>query len=232
MNLAAVVFDMDGTLLDTERLYRAASQRAAAELGYVAGEAFWRSLIGLPGSESGRLFRAEFGAAFPFGVFDQRVRQHRQILFAEGVPLKPGALTLLGRCAELGLACAVATSAMQATAEAHLSRAGLRPAFSAVVGRDDVARAKPFPDLFQLAADRLGVAADCCLAVEDSPAGVRAAKAAGMVVAMVPDLVTPDAALRSLCDAVFVSLADVEAFLMNLASVGSAGVVATAARRS
>jgi HAD superfamily hydrolase (TIGR01509 family) len=209
----ALVLDMDGTLLDTEIVYFSARVEAAAALGYRDSGAFFQGLIGLPAAETEESILRQFGADFPLAEFDRLRSERYGSALASGVRAKPGAAALLEHCTELPLPCAVATSARRATAEANLASAGLRHRLASVVGRDDVARGKPHPDVFLLAAERLGVAPERCLAVEDSSHGVRAAHAAGMHVAMVPDLVAPADGIRELCRFVLADLDAVRALL-------------------
>jgi beta-phosphoglucomutase-like phosphatase (HAD superfamily) len=215
MTFDALILDMDGTLLDTELVYFSARVEAASALGYADTAAFFQGLIGLPAVETAESVRRHFGAAFPFEEFERKRMEHHGRAQAAGVTPKPGAAALLEHCAAVPLPCAVATSARRATAETNLARAGLRGLLAAVVGRDEVARGKPHPDVFLLAAQRLGVAPERCLAVEDSAAGVRAAHGAGMRVAMVPDLVAPAKATRQLCHAVLDDLAAVRRLLQG-----------------
>jgi HAD superfamily hydrolase (TIGR01509 family) len=113
--------------------------------------------------------------------------------------------------------CAVATSSARDKADHHLQAAGIARCFDAIVTRDEVARGKPFPDLYRHAAQRLGAAAESCLALEDSYNGVRAAAAAGMPVVMVPDLLPPTEEMESLCHAI---LADLHEVMEMLAAEG------------
>ncbi len=126
---------------------------------------------------------------------------------------KPGAAELLAACAARGLPCAVATSATRRTALLALDGAGLLGAVSALAARDDVADGKPHPALFLRAAEALGAAPCRCLAVEDSPPGVLAARAAGMRVVMVPDALPPTPELRGAVLAVAADLREVRAML-------------------
>jgi len=110
----------------------------------------------------------------------------------------------------------VATTTRQPRANRKLAAAGLLPYFDAVITSGDVARPKPAPDIYLLAAQRLGQAPERCLALEDSPAGTRAALAAGMTVIQVPDLVHPDEELRALGHRIVGSLVDAHALLLPL----------------
>ena len=211
--LAAIVLDMDGTLHDTERVYHMALQEAVRAVGFAVTDAFCHSLIGIPGPESDAMLREHLGPEFPFAEYDRLYEAHRDRALAIAVPLKPGAMELLDALRHHGLKVAVATSASRRAAERHLGRSGLRPHLPVVVTRDDVAHGKPHPDLFLLAAERLGVPCGECLAVEDSFHGIHAAHAAGMMPVLVPDLLAPTQEIRAFCTRVARDLHEVRSLV-------------------
>ena len=186
----AVIFDMDGLLLDSEPLYRITWQTAAAELGCLIDDDFYSKFVGRGTDEAELILLEHFGDALPLDEF--RIRWKRDFddrLSREPLPHKPGAIALLDRVDARGIPKALATSTPRALATRCLG--DLTSRFSIFAFGDEVEHSKPAPDLFLLAASRLGVAPDDCLVIEDSEAGVRAAHAAAMAVIMVPDLVEP-----------------------------------------
>lgn len=180
----AYLFDLDGTLIDTESLALRTNLAVFAEFGHPVDEAFLHGLIGKDGPTVSGIVLARFpgidiaglelalNAAFYRGVED-------------GLPLKPGVLELLG---QLDRPAAVVTSSSRKGALRKLQVAGIADAFAEVVALDDVAAAKPAPDPYRLAAERLGVAPSRCLAFEDSEIGAEAARRAGCTVVQVPDI--------------------------------------------
>ncbi len=207
--LDAVIFDLDGTLLDSERVMRVAMAGSAAELGYELDDEAFAAMIGVH-HEGNRLFLSNrYGDAFPLDAFYDGARARFRAGSKGGLPLRPGVIALLDHLRSLGLPLAVATSTSSPQAELHLAEAGLLDRFDAVVTRSHVVNAKPAPDPYLLAAERLGVRPTHCLAIEDSPTGVRAAHAAGMATIMVPDLLPADADTRARTVAVLESLTEV-----------------------
>jgi len=202
----AIVFDMDGTLLDTEMVFRDIVYDVTAGLGFTMTEATHLAMVGSSHETTQRLLVEAYGMAFPYTMFDQQCRSLMREKMALAVPVKSGVIELLDELRNRGIPCAVATSSRSPHAIGHLGAAGLLDAFETIVTRDDVTNPKPHPEPYLLAADRLGLAPGRCLAVEDSHAGVRAAHAAGMQTIMVPDLVGPNDEIRGLCAAVLESL--------------------------
>jgi HAD superfamily hydrolase (TIGR01509 family) len=202
----AVIFDMDGLLIDTEAVYIKAYMAGAAIMGVELPLAFCHSMIGTPSPECDRMIQEFFGPAFRLDDFNGHVDGHAARLLEAGVPVKEGAVELLAFLGERGLPLAVATSSSRRTTERHLGRAGLLGHFHALATRDDVVRGKPHPDIHLEAARRLGVAPERCLAFEDSNTGLTAAYAAGTLAIMVPDLVPPTDEVRAKCLAVLPDL--------------------------
>jgi HAD superfamily hydrolase (TIGR01509 family) len=208
LNPVAVIFDMDGLLLDSEPLYRITWQTAAGELGCPIDDEFYEQFVGRGNDEAERLLLERFGDSLPLDEF--RVRWRRdwdQRVDAEPPARKPGAIELIDVLDQRGIPKALATSTPRAMALRCLG--DLAPRFAAFAFGDEVEHSKPAPDLFLLAAERLGIAPEKCLVLEDSEAGVRSARAAGMQVIMVPDLVEPSEEVAAMAMHVCRSLRDV-----------------------
>ena len=193
----AVIFDMDGLLIDSEAVYIVAMQEAARNLGLEMSLAFCHSMIGIPRRECNVMIQGLYGAGFDIDRFRGLYSSHVRRLLDERIPVKTGVIELLDLLDRLGLPRAVATSAARETAEHHLGRAGLLERFHAIATRDDVEHAKPAPDIYFEAARRLGVTPAHCVALEDSGIGLTAAHAAGMMAVMVPDILQPTDELRA-----------------------------------
>ena len=202
----AVIFDMDGTLLDTESVFKAIVFEVCTDLGFEMTDAVHMSMVGSSHETTNQLLIEAYGVAFPYTLFDERCRVIMRERSHGGVPVKAGARELLAELRERNIPTAVATSSRQPHAHTHLGAAGLLEMFETIVTRDDVTNPKPHPEPYLTAARRLGVDPLKCLALEDSHSGVRAAHAAGMQTVMVPDLVHPSEEIRSLGIAVMESL--------------------------
>lgn len=207
--VGAVVFDMDGLLLDTERIYAAAVTGAGRAVGFDIPEQLYHTMIGIPGRECDLMIRAHFGPAFPMADYTAKCSALVTDLTEAGIPLKSGAVELIDDLFRRSIPTAVATSSSRRTAVRHLQTAGLLERFDLVVTRDDVAHGKPRPDLFIKAAEGLGIEARHCLSLEDSHNGIRSAHAAGTMPVMVPDIVPPSDEIRAMCVAIVGSLHDV-----------------------
>lgn len=195
----AVLFDMDGLLIDTEAVYIDALQAAAGAMGLEMPLSFCHSMIGIPGPICDGMIKAFYGSDFVFEAFEAHFDDHARRRFEAGVPVKAGAVELLDFLAGRGLPLGLATSSSQATVAKHLGRAGLIDYFTAIATRDHVERGKPHPDVYLEAARQLGVPPENCIAFEDSSTGLTAAHAAGTMAIMVPDILQPTDDVRAKC---------------------------------
>jgi HAD superfamily hydrolase (TIGR01509 family) len=196
---AAVVFDMDGVLFDTEALYQEAILLAATEGGHEVRVEVFKRMIGVPWAQSRLMLLSHFGETFPVDAFQEAWVRHFWVIAETRLKLKPGVVELLDTLDQLRLPRAIATSSTHRTVERHLAAGNLAGRFNAIIGHGDYKNGKPAPDPFLTAAQRLGVAPHLCLALEDSHNGVRSASSAGMMTVMVPDLLEPTDEIRSLC---------------------------------
>lgn len=211
----AVVFDMDGLMLDSERALLGCLAQAGADAGHDLPEDLLLSLIGSSDAVTRQIIASRVGAESVDALLRDSYARYDGIV-AGGVPHRPGIIDLLDTLAAHGVPRAVATSTRRPLALRKLETAGLLPYFEHVATSSDVAHAKPAPDIYLLAAHKLGIAPRHCLALEDSPTGVRAALAAGMTVIQIPDLLEPDETVRALGHAIAGSLHDVRGLLQPL----------------
>ena len=217
VRIEAVIFDMDGLMLDTEPLYKAAWQQACAELGYELDDRGYADLIGLREQESEQELIERFGPGFPLTAFRRRWPElFHERAGTDGIPVKSGLIELLSLLEERGIARAVATSSHQRYADATLGLTGLAPRFAVVVAGDHVRRAKPAPDIYLEAARRLGAVPSRCIALEDSDRGLLAAQRAGMIPLLIPDLEPPSPEARAAAYRVLPSLHEAREVIAGL----------------
>jgi len=202
----AVIFDMDGLLLDSERLYRDAMRAACADRGLSLADGLFERMVGSSWAMCRQMVAEEFGAAFPADDFQRESHLHYDRLGANGIPHRPGVAAILAHLRNAGIPRGVATSTGTTRARAKLEQAGILHLFDVLVGADDVARHKPDPEPYLLAASRLGARPAHCVALEDSHNGVRAAAAAGMATIMIPDMLPSTDETDRLCVATLESL--------------------------
>lgn len=211
---AAVVFDMDGLLFDTEKLYFEALRTLVSDHGlHPIGGEIQRSSIGLCWQETRRLLDELLPPEFDPDQFVADWKAGYDRLADSKVDLKPGAIELLDHLEVLEIPCAVASNSHGDVTTHHLAKHGLSPRFRAVVSGNDCVRGKPAPDPYLEAARLLGVPPADCLALEDSANGVLSASSAGMLTIMIPDMVQPDETTELLCVAVVGSLTEVREML-------------------
>ena len=195
----AVVFDMDGLLLDTETVYRAAMVEAGGAFGIPMTGEIYASMVGKTSPESAVMLTQLFGADFPVQDYFARVWTDVELLLEAEVRLKAGVMEILDHLDALGMPRAIATSNSHQSVNRYLGRFDLVRRFHTVVANTDVERHKPHPDPYLEAARRLNVHPSMCVALEDSHPGVRAAHAAGMMTVMVPDILDPNEEMHDKC---------------------------------
>jgi beta-phosphoglucomutase len=192
MRIDAVVFDMDGLMLDTEPLYKTAWQQALAELGHQLDDAFYLRFVGRSNEDCESDLAKELGVTFPLEAFRSRwPALWRRCADEQGIATKAGLHELIAFIRNEGLPLALATSSDATFTGLSLGRAKLHETFDIVVTGDQVANPKPAPDIYLEAARRLGVQPEHCIALEDSDTGILAASRAGMVPLLIPDLKQP-----------------------------------------
>lgn len=214
--LDAVIFDMDGTLVDTERLGFKGWDLASAELGVEVPHDLVVSFVGH--NEPAVLAMLTDALGDPDlsrRVFELHWQKRRELAETELEP-KRGALWAVRELKGQGYRLAVASSSPREMIELNLSRTGMLDAFDIITDGTEVENGKPAPDIFLLAAEKLGADPARCAVVEDSPNGVRAGHAAGMSVYLVPDVITPTPEIASLAHEVLPSLEELPAALDRL----------------
>lgn len=203
----ALLFDMDGLMIDSERAILDCWRDAAADLGLSVDGDLWMRMVGLHDTDCVALMRQT--------LREDEVRALQQGCYARyhdrvdaGLPLMPGVRDVLDDVARRALPRAVVTSTRRERATQKLATCGIAHYFEVVVTGSDVERPKPAPEGYLKAAAALGVDPARCVVFEDSSVGVRAALAAGMTPVQVPDLVSPDPATRALGHRIVASLAE------------------------
>lgn len=208
--IKGVLFDMDGVVLDTEKLYARFWAEAAHALGYPMTYEQALGMRSLNGDAGQRKLESYFGPGVSRKVMrDKRVELMDAFVAEHGVEAKPGVLQLVDYLKAQGIRVAIATSSPLARAKKYLDGLGLTEKFDCICSGHDVAHGKPEPDIYLHAAACLGLKPENCLAIEDSPAGIESAYRAGCMPVLVPDLDGSDEEMRKMLFAEAEGLADI-----------------------
>lgn len=211
----AVIFDMDGVLIDTEKHYNAAWCEAAHMAGFLDfGKEHALMLRSCDARLASEMMKGIFGGRFDyFAIREVRRRLVAERLEKYGLEKKPGIDEILAFLHETGIKAAVATATPIQTALEYLGKIGVRDRFDKIVSAKQVEHGKPAPDVYLYACRQIGENPVDCIAVEDSPNGIKSAYAAGCKPVMVPDLTPPDKVLEPMLYGVAGSLADIAGLL-------------------
>jgi HAD superfamily hydrolase (TIGR01509 family) len=198
MAAQAILFDMDGLLLDTERVCLNSFVETRRRFSLSDSPEVFLRCVGLRGSESDQIIQDSLPDSVEFHAFNEVWDEKIATVLRRDIPLKPGAVELVQILASKGYLMGVATSTRTEQAEFHLERTGLLSYFRGVIGGDFVQEGKPNPEVYHKIAEHLGVSAADCIAFEDSETGTRAAVASGAKTVQIPDLIPPSADLLKL----------------------------------
>ena len=217
MKIKGVIFDMDGVILDSEKLYVRFWCEAGRFYGFPMEEKHALSIRSMARPLASEKLRGIFGSSFDYdAVRSKRVELMDKYVEENGIELKDGAEDLLVYLKENGYRIALATATPPDRAEKYLRAHDLYKYFDVTVSASMVSLGKPAPDIYLLAAEMLGLSAQSCLALEDSPNGIRSASSAGCVTVMVPDLDKPNDDILPLLHSVANGLCDVKRILREI----------------
>ena len=197
--IAGAIFDQDGLLFDTEILFQQSWKEAAREFGVEATDKLTLSLCGCGKQELPGIISQFFGN-IDIDAYIERALTLAAEKQISGTPVKKeGVVEILRFCKDHGVKTAVASSSMRKLVEHNLHSSGLDCYFDEIITGADVTRGKPHPDIFLLAAERLGVSPQHCAVFEDAFTGIRAAKAAGCIPVLIPDRLKPTSEILEIC---------------------------------
>lgn len=210
----ALIFDMDGLLMDTEGLYKRSWTQVAKEMGFDLTDDLYLKLIGITVADAEEVLHQHFGSGFDKAHFHKTAAERYEHLHqTEGFQMKPGVRELLSWAHQNNIPCALGTSTVHLEAKKRLERHKIDHFFQAIVGGDMVERGKPHPDTFLKAQEALGISAVDCMVFEDAHSGLVAAQAGGMRSCLVPDMLPASDESRKIAAAVFDSLLEVRDWL-------------------
>ena len=214
MGKKAVIFDMDGVIFDTERVYLEIWQSVFEKYGYKMTKELYITVMGTGRKNVIKTFLKNFGDDLPIEkMYEEKDNQLFYIIENQGIPLKKGVKELFSMLKEKNYKIALATSAKRDRVEKQIKDKWLKESFDAIVCGDDVEKGKPSPDIFLKAAKKIDVEPENCFVVEDSPAGIKAAFSGGMKGIHVEDLKAADEDILKYCEKNFKNLQEIKEYL-------------------
>ena len=211
-----LIFDMDGLLFDTERMFMNLRAKVLAKYGYEHREEDYLKTVGVSGKNLLAILSEIYDKDYPAEAISRETRQlQMEWIEQNGLPILPGIQSLLEWTQEKKIPCCVATSSQRRFAEAFLEKSGLSRFFSFLVGGDEVSLTKPNPEIFLTACQKGGVSPSHALVLEDSENGVLAAANGGIPVLCIPNLKMPDKKTAAKAAAVLNSAEDVIPWLLS-----------------
>ena len=216
MRVEALLFDMDGLLIDSERIVQKSWELAGRDLGYPGMGQVIYNLLGVNRAGRDVYFKENLNPEFPCDVFAEQASKRFYEIASDGVPIKDGARELLEYAMSHGYKLAVATSSRRAYAEKVLNELDIYKYFDGIISGDMVEHSKPHPEIYLKASALVEVEPSHCIALEDAPAGIRAASAAGTIPILIPDLLEPPADIEALAFRKYNSLREVIPLLESI----------------
>ena len=214
MGKKAVIFDMDGVIFDTEKVYLDIWIEVFEKYGYKMTKELYVNVMGTGRKNVIKTFLENFGDDLPIEkMYEEKDNQLFYIIENQGIPLKEGVKELFSMLKEKNYKIALATSAKRERVEKQIKDKWLKESFDAIVCGDDVEKGKPSPDIFLKAAKKIDVEPENCFVVEDSPAGIKAAFSGGMKGIHVQDLKVADKDILRYCQKNFKNLQEVKKYL-------------------
>ena len=214
MGKKAVIFDMDGVIFDTEKVYLDIWIEVFEKYGYKMTKELYVNVMGTGRKNVIKTFLENFGDDLPIEkMYEEKDNQLFYRIENQGIPLKEGVKELFSMLKEKDYKIALATSAKRERVEKQIKDKWLKESFDAIVCGDDVEKGKPSPDIFLKAAKEIDVEPENCFVVEDSPAGIKAAFSGGMKGIHVEDLKAADEDILKYCEKNFKNLQEIKEYL-------------------